>query len=137
MEWNEVPQSTFVKCFIKAGILNSEGTCNANAVEAADDDVDPFAELDGDFTTVEQVAKETSGTDMVSIKVTKEGCYIWPELSVNWEESFYVGQVQELEQDDNDANDKEVHEVIILPTPKLISYLPLRKHCFFCFFESN
>lgn len=75
MEWNEVPQSTFVKCFIKAGILNSEGTCNANAVEAADDDVDPFAELDGDFTTVEQVAKETSGTDMVSIKVTKEGCY--------------------------------------------------------------
>lgn len=75
MAWNEVPQSTVIKCFINAGILNSEGTCNANAVEAADDDVDTFAELDGDFTTVEQLSKETSGTDMVSIKVTTEGCY--------------------------------------------------------------
>lgn len=77
MAWNEVPQSTVVKCFIKAGILKSEGTCNANAAEAADDDVDPFAELDGEFTTVEELAKETSGTDMVSIKVTTESecCY--------------------------------------------------------------
>ena len=75
MAWNELPQSTVVKCFIKAGILNSEGTCNAKAVEAADDDVDPFAELDGDLTTVEQLAKETNGTDMSSIKVTTEGCY--------------------------------------------------------------
>ena len=59
MAWNEVSQSTIVKCFIKAEILNAEG--ETNAVEAAaGEDVDPFVELDSDISTVEGLAKETS-----------------------------------------------------------------------------
>ena len=43
MAWNDVSESTVVKCFIKAGILTSEG--ELNALEMANSDVDPFAEL--------------------------------------------------------------------------------------------
>ena len=74
MAWNEVSQSTIVKCFIKAGILNAEG--ETNAVEAAaGDDVDPFVELDSDISTVEGLAKETSGTDVISIKESVAGFF--------------------------------------------------------------
>ena len=57
MAWNEVSQSTIVKCFIKAGILKAEG--ETNAVEAAaGEDVDPFVELDSDISTVEGLARK-------------------------------------------------------------------------------
>ena len=55
MTWNDVLQSTVVKCFIKAGILNSER--KKNAVEAAGGDVDPFTELDIDISMVESWRK--------------------------------------------------------------------------------
>lgn len=91
MAWNDGSQSKVVKCFIKAGILNSEG--ETNAVEAAGGDVDPFAELDSDIGTVEELAKETSGTNVISIKETVAGCFDPPtchELPDNWEDSFFA-----------------------------------------------
>ena len=89
--WNEVSQSTIVKCFIKAGILNAEGETNAVEV-AAGGDVDPFVELDSDISAVKGLAKETSGTDALSIKETVAGSFDPPfcyELPDNWEEGFF------------------------------------------------
>lgn len=40
MAWNDVPKSTVVKCFIKAGVLHCEG--ETNAAEAADSRLRPF-----------------------------------------------------------------------------------------------
>lgn len=79
MAWNDVPKSAVVKCFIKAGVLNCEG--EKNAAEAADSDFDPFVELDSDINIVEDLAKETSGTNMVTIKETVNGCIDPPRTS--------------------------------------------------------
>ena len=86
MAWNDVPKPTVVKCFIKAGILNSER--KTNAAEVSDTDLDPFSELE--INIVEDLAKETSGTDVVSIKETLAGCFDPPmshERPENWEHS--------------------------------------------------
>ena len=53
--------------------LNSEG--DANAVEAANSDFDPFAELDSEVNNIEDMARETSGTDAVSIRETSSGFF--------------------------------------------------------------
>ena len=84
MTWNDVPKSTVVKCFIKAGILNSEQ--KTNAAEVSDNDLDPFFELESNI--LEDLAKETSGTDVVSMKETLAGCFDPPirhELPENWD----------------------------------------------------
>ena len=70
MAWNDVPKSTVVKCFIKAGVLNCEG--ETNAAEAADSNFNPFAELDSDKHCKRP---ETSGTNVVLIKETVNGCF--------------------------------------------------------------
>ena len=54
--------------------LNSEGDA-ANAVEAANSDFDHFAELDSEVNNVEDMARETSGTDAVSIRETSSGFF--------------------------------------------------------------
>ena len=48
---------------------------DANAVEAANSDFDPFAELDSEVNNVEDMARETSGTDAVSIRETSSGFF--------------------------------------------------------------
>ena len=126
MAWNDVPKSTVVKCFIKAEVLNCEG--ETNAAEAADSDFDPFAELDSDINIVEDLAKETSGTNVVSIKETVNGCFdppICQELPDNWEDSFFrqlrQGNVDVANNDNDDGNlDDEVQELPAVP--KLASY---------------
>ena len=90
MAWNDVPKSTVVKCFIKAGVLNCEG--ETNTAEAGDSDFNPFAELDSDINIVKDLAKETRRTNVVSIKETVNGCFdppICQELPDNWEDSFF------------------------------------------------
>ena len=72
MAWNDVPESTVVKCFIKAGILNAEG--ETNAAQAPDsNDVDPFADLDDEVNFVDDLVKEASGVDAASIRDTIAG----------------------------------------------------------------
>ena len=118
MAWNDVSKSTVVKCYIKAGVSNCKG--ETNAAEAADSDFDPFAELD--------LAKETSGTNVVSIKETVNGCFdppICQELPDNWEDSFFrqlrQGNVDVANNDNADGNlDDEVQELPAVP--KLASY---------------
>ena len=56
MAWNDVSESN-VKCFIKAGILTSEG--ELNALEVANSDVDPFAELQSEISNVEDMAQSS------------------------------------------------------------------------------
>lgn len=124
MAWNDVPKSTVVKCFVKAGILNSER--ETNAAEVADNDVDPFAKLE--INIVIDLAKETSRTDLVSIKETLAGCFDPPichELPENWEHSFFqqVGKVgMNVENNDNDANLDDNVQELIPAVPKLKSY---------------
>ena len=124
MAWNDVPKSTVVKCSVKAGILNSER--ETNAVEVADNDLDRFAELE--INIVEDLAKEMSGTDMVSIKETLAGCFDPPichELPENWEHSFFrqVGKVDmNVENNDNDANLNGDVQELIPAVLKLKSY---------------
>ena len=127
MAWNEVSQSTIMKCFIKTGISNAEGETNAVEV-AAGGDVDPFVELDSDISAVEGVAKETSGTDALSIKETVAGSFDPPtcyELTDNWEEGFFrkCSQLQPQEGiDDNEADDDEVEDITPPVVPKITSY---------------
>ena len=124
MTWNDVPKSTVVKCFIKAGVLNCKG--ETNAAEAAESDFDPFAKLDSDINIVKDLAKETSGTNVVSIKETVNGCFdppICQELPDNWEDSFFrrQGNVDVANNDNDDGNlDDEVQELPAVP--KLASY---------------
>ena len=90
MAWNDISESTIIKCFIKAGILNSEG--DANELEAVNSDFGPFAELAGEVNKVEDMARETSGTDAVSIRETASGFFDPPichELPENWEDFFF------------------------------------------------
>ena len=56
MAWNDVSESTVVKCFIKAGILTSEG--ELNALEVANSDFEPFAELQSEISNIEDMATE-------------------------------------------------------------------------------
>lgn len=87
---NDIAKSTFVKCFIKAGVLKCEG--GTNAAEVADSNFDPFAELYSDINIVEELAKETTGTNVVSIKETVNGYFdplICQELADDWEDSFF------------------------------------------------
>ena len=131
MAWNDVPKSTVVKCFIKAGVLNCEG--ETNAAEAADSDFDSFAELDSDINIVEDLAKETSGTNVVSIKETVNGFFdppICQELPDNWEDSFFrqlrQGNVDVANNDNDDGNlDDEVQDLPAVP--KLDSWLPIER----------
>ena len=104
--------------------MNSER--KTNAAEVSDNDLDPFTELE--INIVEDLAKETSGTDMVSIKETLAGCFDPPichQLPENWEHSFFqqVGKVgMNVENNDNDANlDNEVQE-LTSAVPKMNSY---------------
>ena len=82
MAWNDVSESTVVKCFIKAGMLDAEG--NTNAVECSNSDVDPFAELQGEFAAVESLAKETSRASAVSMKETVDGSFDPPVFASNF-----------------------------------------------------
>ena len=97
MAWNDVSESTVVKCFIKAGILDSEG--NTNAVKSSNTEVDPFAELEDEFAAVENLAKETSGALAVSMRETVDGCFDPPvclELLDNWKDTFFREVAYEL-----------------------------------------
>lgn len=90
MAWNDVSEITVVKCFIKEGILDSEG--NTNAVESSNTEVKSFAELEDEFAAVENLAKETSGASAVSMRETVDGCFDPPvclELPDNWEDMFF------------------------------------------------
>lgn len=97
-------------------------------MEAADSDFNPFAELDSDINIVEDLAKETSGTNVVSIKETVNGCFDPPtcqKLPDNWENSFFrqlhQGKVDVANNDNDDGNlDDEVQELPAVP--KLASY---------------
>ena len=84
-------------------------------VEAGNTDVDPFAELEGELDAVEDLAKETSGSNAVSLRETVAGCFDPPvcqELPDNWEDSYFhqVGQEQTTIEhgDGNGASDDEV-----------------------------
>lgn len=66
MACNDISETTVVKCFIKAGILDSEG--NTNTVESSNNDVDPFAELESELLAVEDLANETSDDNSVSLR---------------------------------------------------------------------
>ena len=66
MAWNDVSESTVVKCFIKASILTSEG--ELNALEVANSDVDPFAELQSEISNIEDMAHQASGVNTIGIK---------------------------------------------------------------------
>ena len=57
--------------------------------EAADCDINPFAKLDGGINIVDELAKETSETDMVSIKAGFFDPLICYEPPDNWEGSFF------------------------------------------------
>ena len=59
MVWNEVSETTVVKCFIKAGILDSEG--NINTVDSIGSDINPFADLESKVVAVQDLANETNG----------------------------------------------------------------------------
>ena len=127
MAWNKVSQSTIVKCFIKAGILNAEGETNAEEVAAGGDE-DPFVEHDSDISAVEELAKETSGTDALSIKETVAGSFDPPfcyELPDNWEEVFFRKCSQLHPQEginDNEADDDEVEDITPPVLPRITSY---------------
>ena len=100
--WNEVSKTTVVKCFIKAGILDSEG--DTNAVDSSGNDVDPFP--------VQDLANKTNENNTVSLRQGVDGCLDAPfcqELSDNWEDIFFrqVGR----EENHEDYND-EVEEVL-------------------------
>ena len=62
-----------IKCFIKAGILTSEG--ELNDPEVANSDVDPFAELQSEISNVEDMAHQASGVNAIGIKEAVSGCY--------------------------------------------------------------
>ena len=132
MAWNDVPESTVVKCFIKAGILNAEG--ETNAAQAPDsNDVDPFADLDDELNFVDDLVKEASGVDAASIRDTVAGHFDPPvcqELPDNWEENFFrqVAQVQQdnVESYDNTVNVSDNDDDDVQGTavqPKLASYV--------------
>ena len=72
MAWNDVSEPAVVKCFIKAGILTSEG--ELNALEVANSDVDPFAELQSEISNVEDMAHQASGVNTIGIKKAVSGC---------------------------------------------------------------
>ena len=132
MAWNDVPESTVVKCFIKAGILNAEG--ETNAAQAPDsNDVDPFADLDDELNFVDDLVKDASGVDAASIRDTVAGHFDPPvcqELPDNWEENFFrqVAQVQQdnVESYDNTVNVSDNDDDDVRGTavkPKLASYV--------------
>ena len=73
MAWNDVSESTVVKCFIKAGILTSEG--ELNALEVANSDVDPFAKLQSEISNVEDMAHQANGVNAIGIKEAVFGCH--------------------------------------------------------------
>ena len=74
MAWNDVSESTVVKCFIMAGILTSEG--ELNALEVANCDVvDPFAELQSEISNVEDMDHQASGVNAIGIKEAVSGCH--------------------------------------------------------------
>ena len=98
-------------------------------MEAANSDFDPFAELDSEVNNVEDMARETSGPDAISIRETASGFFDPPichELPDNWEDFFFrqVGQDQAANDDndeDNEANDEVVQQVSV-SIPKLTTY---------------
>ena len=130
MAWNDVSESTVVKCFIKAGILTSEG--ELNALEVANSDVDPFAELQSEISNVEDMAHQASGVNAKGIKEAVSGCHDPPvckELPDNWEHSFFsdlnVSQATtdiNNSDDDNNANDDYNEEEVAVASLKVSSY---------------
>ena len=130
MAWNDVSESTVVKCFIKAGILTSEG--ELNALEVANSDVDPFAELQSEISNVEDMAHQVSGVNTIGIKEAVSGCYDPPvckELPDNWEDSFFsdLNVNQETidindSDDENNANDDYNEEEVAVASLKVFSY---------------
>lgn len=67
MAWSDASQSTVVKCFINAGILNSEE--ETDEIEAACGKVDPFADLD-------------CGISNVTALTLRRQCFYGPLLTV-------------------------------------------------------
>ena len=128
MAWNDVSESTVVKCFIKVGMLDAEG--NTNAVECSNSDVDPFAELQDEFAAVESLAKETSGACAVSMKETVNGSFDPPvcfELPDNWEDTFFREVALERGEETNVAGERgvsedEIDEPPATVVPKIASY---------------
>ena len=56
----------------------SKGLCSQGSVtvESSNTEVDPFAELEDEFTADENLAKETRGNSAVSMRETVDGCLI-------------------------------------------------------------
>ena len=73
MAWNEISEITIVKCFAKAGILDSEG--KTNAVISTNSDVDPFADLENELASVQDLANETDSNDSVSVRQVVDGYF--------------------------------------------------------------
>ena len=100
--------------FHQGGILTSEG--ELNALEVANSDVDPFAELQSEISNVEDMP----------------GCHDPPvckELPDNWEDSFIsdlnVNQATidiNDSDDDNNANDDYNEEEVAVASLKVSSY---------------
>ena len=129
MAWDEISETTIVKCFAKAGILDSEG--KTNAVTSTNSDVDPFADLENELASVQDLANETDSNDSVSVRQVVDGYFDAPvcqELPDNWEELFFQ-QVRRTQEETNsatsselneDSNDDEVEEIPAVP--KISSY---------------
>ena len=130
MAWNDVSESTVVKCFTKAGMLDAEG--NTNAVECSNSEVDPFAELQDKFAAVESLVKETSGVSAISRKETVDGSFDPPvcfELPDNWEDTFFREVAHEQGEETNDAGERGVSEDEIDEPPAILSKLSRRLSC--------
>ena len=73
MAWDEISGTTIVKCFAKAGILDSEG--KTNAVISTNSDVDPFADLENELASVQDLPNETDSNDSVSVRQVVDGYF--------------------------------------------------------------
>ena len=91
MAWDNVSETTVVKCFIKAGILDSKGNTNTVEFSNSNSDVDPFAELESELVAVEDLANETSDDNTVSLRQVVDGCFNAPvceKAPRHWENFF-------------------------------------------------
>ena len=110
MVWDEISETTTIKCFAKAGILDSEG--KMNAVTSTYSDVDPFADLENKLASVQDLANEMDSNDSVSVRQVVDAYFEAPvcqELLDNWEELFFQ-QVRCTQEETNSATLSELNE---------------------------